>query len=289
MIVLIILLSLPTEYKGDSVMGKDMFFSQIRTTYTSVLLMLIGLVLVSCVTTTTGGFVTEVSEDQAVEDYVQLAIAYYDANDMQGARRHVSNAMNISDRNSGAYTILALIYQREGDLQLAEENFERAISLDRSNSRARNNFAVLLFEMERYRDAYNQLERVANDAEYEGRAIAFENLGRAAVQLNRLDDGLTAFERALQLNPNLYISALESSLVNFELENFPRARSRFQNYMTIAEYSGIPHSPRALLAGIRIEGHFQNQQFVDNFVLVLETLYRTSPEYQTYLGMRNGG
>jgi type IV pilus assembly protein PilF len=265
-----------------------MLFSRVRKFYPCVFLLLTGLALSSCITTTTGGFVIEASEEQALDDYMQLAIAYYDANDMQGARRHITNAMNISDRDSSVYTVLALIYQREGDLQLAGENFQRAINLDRGNSRARNNYAVLLFELERYRDVYQQLERVANDVEYEGRAIAFENLGRAAIQLNRLSDAQIAFERALQLNPNLYVSALESALVYFEMADYERARSKFQNYLTISEYTGVPHSPRALLAGIQIEDYFQNQRFVDNVVLVLETLYRTSPEYQTYLSMQNG-
>ncbi len=260
-----------------------MFIHRVRTLYPSLIILVAGVFLSSCITTRTGGFIAEASDEQALEDYVQLAIAYYDENDMQGARRHINNALRIDDRDSTVYNVLALIFQREGDLQLAAENFERAISLDRDNSRARNNYAVLLFELNSYRDAYEQLERVANDSEYDGRAIAFENLGRAAIQLDRLEDAKLAFQRALQLNSNLYISALELALVNFEQENYAAARTSFQSYLTIVEFYGVPHSPRALLAGIRIEGHFQNQQFVNNFSRVLETLYRSSPEYQSYL------
>lgn len=243
--------------------------------------------LSACVTTTTGGFLADASDERATEDYVQLALAYYDADDMAGARRHINNALAINDRSSEAHMVLALVLQREGDIDLADENFRRSISLDRDNSRARNNYAALLFDRERYRDAYEQLERVASDTEYEGRAIAFENLGRAALRINRVDDAKNFFQRALQLNNNLYVAALELSMIYLQQEDFPRARLSYQSYLTIVEFYNVPHTPRALLAGIQIEGHFDNQELVDNFALILGTLYQTSPEYQIYRRLSN--
>lgn len=243
--------------------------------------------LSSCITTTTGGFLTDASDERATEDYVQLALAYYDTDDMAGARRHVNNALAIDDRSSKAHMVLALILQREGDTDLADENFRRSISLDRNNSRSRNNYAALLFEQERYQDAFEQLERVADDTEYEGRAFAFESLGRTALRLNRQQDAQNAFERALQLNSNLYVSALELSLLYLEQQDFSGARMTYQSYLTTAEFYSVPHTPRALLAGIQIEGHYDNQELVDGFALILGTLYQTSPEYQIYRRLSN--
>ena len=143
-------------------------------------------ILSACVTTTTGGFNVEPSEEAALEDYVQLAIAYYDNGDMVGARRHLNNAIAIDDRNSDVYNVLALIFQTEGDLDLAEENFEKSIRYNRDNSRARNNYGALLYSLEKYEEAMEQFGRVTQDTMYEGRAIAFENLGRSALPLGRL-------------------------------------------------------------------------------------------------------
>lgn len=238
--------------------------------------------LSSCVTTTTGGFAVEPSDEQAVRDYVQLAIGYYDAGDMAGARRHINNALALDDRNSDIYNIRALVFQSEGDLDLAEENFQRAISLDRENSRARNNYAALLFSANRYDEAYEQLERVTQDVNYQGRAIAFENLGRAALRMTRQEDAREAFRRALQLNSNLYISALELAIIESNLENWEISRRFFQQYMTTVNFYNIPHTPRALLAGIQIEGRFQNRELVDGFTRILTTMYRDSPEYLMY-------
>ncbi|PCJ23244.1 MAG: type IV pilus biogenesis/stability protein PilW [SAR86 cluster bacterium] len=238
--------------------------------------------LTSCITTTTGGFLTDVSDERAISDYVQLALAYYDAGDMIGARRHVGNVMAIDDNNSEIHMVLALIFQREGDIDLADENFRRAIRLNGENSRARNNYAVMLFSQERFPEAITQLEQVVNNTDYEGRAVAFESLGRTALRVNRISDAQRAFERALQLNSNLYIASLELALLHFGQQDFASARAVFQSYLTTAQFNDIPHSPRALLAGIQIEGHFNNQKIVDDFTLILRTLFQSSPEYQAY-------
>lgn len=241
-----------------------------------------AVLLSTCITTTTGGFLVDASDEQALEDYIRLAIAYFDANELGGARSHINNALAIDDRNSEIYSILALIFQREGDLVLAEENFQRSIRLDRNNARARNNYAALLFDLERYQDAYDQLERVVANTGYGGRAIAFENFGRSALLLDREEEAENAFRRALQFNRNLYVSELELALIKLNQQDWNAARANYRSYLNIVELNSVPHTPKALLAGIQIEGHFQNQKLVDDFALILTTLYQTSPEYQTY-------
>lgn len=233
-----------------------------------------------CVTTTTGGFMVDASEEQAATDYIQLALAYFDNRDMSAARRHVNNALDIDNRFSDAYMVLAMISQHEGDLDLADSNYQRAISLDKDNSSARNNYAAMLFSQESFRESYEQLERVANDTSYEGRSLVFEGLGRSALRLGRQEEAKAAFQRALQLNENLFIAPLELALIYFDQEDYPRARQYYQNYLTTIQFLQLPHTPRALLAGIQIGGYFQNKEFVENFSLVLSTLYPTSPEYQ---------
>ena len=168
-------------------------------------------------------------------------------------------------------------------MELADENFRRAIRLDRDNSRARNNYAALLFSLGEYEQAYEQLSLVTQDTMYEGRAIAFENLGRSAVSLGLKSEAEQAFQRALQLNGNLYVSAIELALLRAERQDWEGARRAFQQYLTTAEFYNIPHTPRALLAGISIESKFQNQELVRNFTRILTTLYRESPEFEAYL------
>lgn len=253
----------------------------------ALFVLLSGLMLTGCITTTTGGFTSTASDERAIEDYVNLAVGYYDANDMAGARRNVSNALDIDDRNSTIYNILALILQKEGDIELAQETFERAISLDSNNARARNNYAALLFSLQKFQEAYDQLDQVVSDSMYEGRAIAFENLGRSALMIGKVDEATNAFQRALQLNSNLYLSALELAIIRLDGNDLPGARTAFNQYLTIVEFYKITHPAKALLAGVQIEGSFANQALVDEFSMLLMTLYQDTPEFKTYQELIN--
>jgi type IV pilus assembly protein PilF len=251
-------------------------------------LLVVLCLLSGCVTTTTGGFTPTLSVEEAVADYIKLAVGYYDAGDMARARRNINSALELDRNSSDVYNILALVMQREGDLALAEDNFRRAIRLDRNNSRARNNYAALLFSRGRYEESYEQLVEVTADTMYDGRAIAFENLGRSALALDRLDAARNAFERALQLNGNLYVSSLELAILRLDEGQHAAAQRSFTQYMTTTKFYGIPHSPRALFTGIRIGKLFQDTEMVNNFSLILETLYPDSPEYALFRELSDG-
>ncbi len=239
--------------KISAVEGKDLLYYKFKLLIAA--LIVLGL-QTSCVTTTTSGFNVDASEEQAVPDYIQLALAYYEAGDLGGARRHINNALAHSDSYADTYNLLALVSQREGDLELAEENFRKALRSDRTNFRARNNYAALLFDQQRYEDAYTELQLVANDTGYDGRAIAFENLGRSAERLGRQLDAENAFTRALQLNANLFVSALELSMLNL------KKRGR---YGCPAEFPAVSDDCRLLLDSAypsRIAGRDSDRQSI---------------------------
>jgi len=244
--------------------------------------------LVSCITTTTGGFAGDASDEEALQDYIQLAIAYYDAGNMNRARFHIDNVLEIDSENSEIYGVLALVSQREGDTDLADEAFLRSIGFDQQNSRARNNYAAFLFSQNRFREAYEQLQLVSADTGYEGRALAFESLGRSALRIGDEESAEQAFERALQLNTNLYLSVLELAQINFNKEQLDTARSTYNRFLTIREFGNIPHTPRSLWIGIQIEREFQNSDTLDGYVRLLTTLYRDAPEYQLYRNLIDG-
>lgn len=243
--------------------------------------------LTACVTTTTGGFNTEPSLVQAEQDFVQLAIGYYEAGDMQAARRNINNALEINSRSSEAYNALALVLQKEGDTALAKRTFERAIGFDAGNSRARNNFAAFLFEQQEYDEAVKQLEVVANDTSYEGRGLAFQNLGFAALRSTQPARAENAFERALQLDANLYRASLELAQINFDKGEFARAMRYYQEFVTTSNFYSIAQTAQSLWLGVQLEQRFDNEPTAAIYAAILERLFSNSSQYQEYLKSKN--
>jgi type IV pilus assembly protein PilF len=244
-----------------------------------------ALMLTACVTTTTGGFNTEPSAERAERDFVQLAIGYYEAGDMGAARRNINNALALNSRSSAAYNVLALVLQREGDRELARETFERALELDANNSRARNNYAAFLFDIGEFEQSYRQLEVVANDTTYESRDLAFQNLGLSALRTDRPERAEYAFERALQLNGNAVRSLLELAQIKFEQGEFAQAMTYYNRFVTSSQFLNVVQTPRSLLLGIQLERRFDNEEGAAIYAVLLERLYRDSPEYRQYLNL----
>jgi type IV pilus assembly protein PilF len=250
-------------------------------------LLVVVLSLSSCVTTTTGGFNTEPSLERAENDFVQLAIGYYEVGDMQAARRNINKALAINGRSSKAYNALALVLQKEGDFGVARSTFESAIAYDSTNARARNNFAAFLFERAEYDESYKQLEQVANDTTYESRALAFQNLGLTALNTARPERAEQAFERALQFDSNLFRSSLELAQINFDNGLFGKAMRYYQEFVTASNFYRVAQTPGSLWLGVQLEKRFDNESTSAIYGAILERLYSDSPQYQEYLKSKN--
>jgi type IV pilus assembly protein PilF len=240
------------------------------------------LTLGGCITETSGGFNVEVSQEQALKDYIALARGYLDQNDLTSAKRHLNNATALDRNNAEVFSIWGLVYAREGEADLADESFRRSLRLNGDNSQARNNYAAFLFSNSRFEDAYNQLEIVVQDTNYTARPQAFENLGLAALRLNNVDAAEAAFTRAVQLNSNQVRSILELAGIGLSKQNYSQAGIYYRNYLTILQFYNQAQSARSLWVGIQLalaEGNDTDRQL---YAAQLEAAHRASSEYVLY-------
>jgi type IV pilus assembly protein PilF len=240
------------------------------------------LLLVACVTETTGGFNVERSDSTALDNYLQLAVGYLEQGDLASSKRHLANAVGIDSNNSDVYAIWGLVYAREGEPELADDNFQRSLRINSANSKARNNYSAFLFANNRFEDAYEQLERVVQDVEYPGRPQAFENLGLAALRLNRGAEAESAFNRAVQLNSQQFRSSLELADLNLKKGDVLQARAFYRNYLALLQFYKLEHNARSLWIGIQLENALGNKENITEYGEQLESSFSASPENQLY-------
>lgn len=238
--------------------------------------------LQGCVTETTGGFNVKRSDGDALHDYLQLATGYLEQNDLVNSKRHLANATRIDPNSSELQAIWGLLYSREGETKLADKSFLQALKLDATNSKARNNYAAFLFANGRFDEAYKQLQLVVEDTQYEQRPQAFENLGLAALRLQKSQEAEEAFKRALQLNPNQLRSSLELCSLMIAKKDLAQARAYYTNYLTLGQFYNIPHNPRSLWVGIQLEAAMGNKGNVLTYGKQLETNFASAPELKLY-------
>lgn len=248
------------------------------------LVLAVAIVLGGCVTETTGAPFGERSDTQALRDYIQLATGYLEQNDLVNTKRHLANAAAIDANNSEVAALWGLVYAQEREPDLADEQFRHALRLDPRNSKARNNYAAFLFAQNRFEDAYEQLEDVVADTAYSNRAQAFENLGLAALRLERSDDAEFAFTRALQLNNNQLRSSLELASLHLreQKQDLRQAGAFYRNYLSLLQLYRIAQTPRGLWIGIQLENALGNADAARAYAAQLEAGFRNTPEYQQY-------
>ncbi|HEY0963078.1 MAG TPA: type IV pilus biogenesis/stability protein PilW [Pseudomonadales bacterium] len=236
-----------------------------------------------CVTETTGApFGGERSDTQALRDYIQLATGYLEQNDLANTKRHLDNAAGLDANNSEVAALWGLVYAQEREPDLADEQFRRALRIDPRNSKARNNYAAFLFAENRIDEAYEQLESVVADTSYSNRAQAFENLGLAALRLERSDEAEFAFTRALQLNNNQLRSSLELASIHLQKQDLRQAGIYYRNYLTLLQLYRTAQSARGLWVGIQLENALGNADNARAYGAQLDANFRGTPEHQLY-------
>ena len=244
--------------------------------------MSLSLLLAACVTETTGGFNAERSDRVALENYIQLAVGYLEQGDLANTKRHLGNAVQIDSNNSDVHSIWGLVYSREGEVDLADASFLRSLHINPANSKARNNYSAFLFANNRFRDAYEQLERVVQDVEYPGRPQAFENLGLAALKLDRPAQAEAAFSRAVQLDSQQIRSSLELAELNLAKNEAQQAGVYYRNYLALLQFYRVSHNARSLWIGIQLENALGNNANFQTYGEQLESNFSSSAENQLY-------
>lgn len=241
--------------------------------------------LAGCVTTTDSVYTNPPSPEDALERRVSLARQYIGEGDWENAKRNLSQAVKIDDRNAEVHEAFALVYQSTGEKELAEESFEKAIRLQRDFSRARNNYAAFLFSEQRYADAEKQLNYVVKDTLYSARPLAFVNLGLCQLQLDKREEAEESFSRALSMDRVNTIALLELAILKYEDGDYRAAERYYGTYRTAVR----PQSPRGLWLGVRLARATGDKDGESSYALALSSLYPKSPEYQEYQRTLNSG
>lgn len=248
--------------------------------YKVMLALLGGLFSAGC----TGVPIQDIDVDKAVGVRVAAGTGYLQNGDPVRARHHLSRAIELDPGSAEAHNALALLYRYELDTEREEEHYRKAIRADGNYGPARNNYGVFLMRQGRHKDALKHFEAAANDTNYEGRDLAWENMGRVLLTLERPEEAKEAFNRALRLNPGATGALLAQAKLNFA-EGKARVADRY--YSSYQSQVGT-QSAEALWLGIRIATELGQADRASSFELALRKLYPESPEFRAWQKWRGG-
>ena len=248
------------------------------------LVVLLGLLLCACVTTTIEGEKPKADKKLEVERRVDAANQYLRNGNTGQAVVHLKRALEIEPNDPSIHMTLAQVFWRTGEYELCDEHFRRAIALDGKLSRARNNYAAFLYERGDYAAAIRQLEVVVSDTLYDKRDVAFRNLGLAYLKVGRSKDAEVVLERAIKMDARDAQAYLGLADINYARGDVARANAYYTRMRAVAQ----GQSPRSLLLGIQIARALRDRDAEASYVLQLKSLYPESAEYREYESTLSG-
>lgn len=245
--------------------------------YGVVLVTATCLLLCGCVTETNSDLMKKKDKDRYIQNSVAAALEYLQLGDTKNAFRHVNNAMEADAKSAEAHNAMALLHRNMQDEKNEEKHFKLAIRYNPNLSKVRNNYAVFLFQRERYKDALFQLDKATKDPAYENRGLAFENMGRAYLGLKDIEQAEASFKEALRIDERMVRSYLELAQINFARGDLKQANQYIQQYGKVGR-----HTARSLWLGIQLERQLGNKDALASYELALRNIFADSAEYKAY-------
>lgn len=136
-------------------------------------------------------------------DHLAAELAFK-SGDRETGKAHVDSALAADLRGVVGLTLLerlARALAREGYVKEAEATFRRAVAEDPSSESAQKGLGAILTATGRHEQALEHLGKALSEAYLQ--ADVHCNMGRSFFALGRLEDAAGAFNRAIEISPNM--------------------------------------------------------------------------------------
>lgn len=217
-------------------------------------------------------------EQERVDIYADLGLAYLKRNDLARAREPLMKALELDPQSPRAHHYAAEFYNRLEDPAMAEHHYREAVALTPDDPFLLNNFGAFLCGNKQIDEAEVYFLRVLKTPGYTKPEAVYENLGQCAMRMPDAEKAEHYFRSALKLKNDLPKSLYQMAQLHYDKRDFWRARAYFERYLNVG-----PQSAAALLLGIKIERELDAPEVVANYSDQLRAGYPESAEVQALI------
>jgi len=238
------------------------------------LVMLLGMLLQSCVSTSPVGK----NDVDAAQYNAQLGSRLLQQGKLEQARDTLEKALAQDNKNALAHLTYGQLQFVVEEPDTARVHFKRAIALEPKQASHRNAYGAFLCQIKEYDAAVAQFIEAGNDKFYETPEFAWDNAGVCMLDANQLDKADGYLRKALQLNPKFASSYLHMAELLYKRNRLTVADAYFQRFMS---YSN--DTAESLLLGIQINRDTGKMVAAEQFANKLLNDFPTSREAGEYL------
>ncbi len=178
----------------------------------------------------------------------ELAQIRRDQGALADAIRLYQDAVALNDAQPGLFLGLGDVLQRSARYADAEAAFQRALELDPDSFAAQYNLGVTYDALGRRAEARERYERaLALDNASTLAALVWNNLGALHSDEGRVDDALTAFERAAACHPGHLESRFNAAMIHLERGALEPALAHLEEASALAPSHELIHTRLGLV------------------------------------------
>jgi len=155
------------------------------------------------------------------EPYYFRAIGKYSLDDMKGAERDCSSALELNPYYVDAYNLRGIVRQRLGLVHEALEDFERGLRFDPSNINIISNIGICYIRLKDYEKAIESYDRAIRLSP--NLINAYLNRGLAKMAAKDTIGSINDFTKAIAINPYIPDGYINRSIVYYQMSEFEKS------------------------------------------------------------------
>lgn len=179
------------------------------------------------------------AEPRDTKTCVMLARTYRADKKLDAAERVLNDALKSGAQNAAVYAELAEIYESSGHTEQAIPAMRRATELDQHNEAYHFRYAMMLTDTDAPQAAVirlNEAFKIFPDS-----APLWFAMGIAQFQDNKNEDARRAFQKSLELNPNLWGSFAYLGMIEADGGQASQAIEDYKRALAIEDQSPVTH------------------------------------------------
>ncbi|MEP4548095.1 MAG: hypothetical protein ABJ000_18080, partial [Saccharospirillum sp.] len=130
--------------------------------------------------------------------------------------------------------------------------------------------------------AREEFADVVQDTFYQRRALSFEYLALSSRRVDRVDEAIAAYERAIVLDRLLVNSYIGLADLQFQQERMQEALRAYRGYISLVRANRANQTPFTLWLGVRIAHAMNDEDLYSSLELQFRNRFANSPEFREF-------
>lgn len=197
---------------------------------------------------------------RAAETNTELGRQYIARGEYEVALDKLRRAIAHDKTYAPAHTVLAFLYENLNDDEMAAKEYREAVKYDPDGGSVNNNYGAFLCSQNKWHEAERYFDRALEDPFYATPELATTNAGLCALGAGDLDKADKYLRQSIEYDDNLPEALLALGKLNYQQEQYLRARAFLQRYEAVAS-----HTAESLELAYRIERELGDEQAAERY------------------------